>query len=254
MPSPFPGMDPYLEPFWPDVHSTLITHSRSLLQRQLTGSGLVARVEERLIVEQPFESPHSFRGDVVLSDRDPRRVNSAGSTAVAEPIVIPAEALPQRSIAITDSAGGDVVTVIEFVSPSNKLSGDGRDQYIRKQYDCIRANVNLVEIDLVRTGKHVVYYPADRLEPRMQSTYIICTFRAVGGKRYELYPVRLEQRLPTIRIPLRYTDADITLDLQAVLNQTYEEGAFDNIDYTRPCVPPLTGTDADFAAQVLAKV
>jgi hypothetical protein len=252
-------MDPYLEAFWPDVHATLITHSRSLIQRQLGGSGLIARVEERLIVESPFERPHSRRGDVVLSDVDPRTVDrlttrgGEGAVAVAEPIVVPAEAMPQRSIAITDGLGGEVVTVIEFVSPSNKLAGDGREQYLRKQYECVHANVNLVEIDLVRAGRRVVHYPEERMTPEMRATYLICTFRAVGDKRYEIYPIRLDQKLPTIRIPLRYNDADVTLDLQAALNQTYEDGAYDRIDYARPCAPPLVGPDLEIASRLLTR-
>lgn len=50
MKSPFPGMDPYLEWHWLDLHPELVVTSRRAIQRQL-GSDLVARIEERLIVE-----------------------------------------------------------------------------------------------------------------------------------------------------------------------------------------------------------
>lgn len=54
MKSPFPGMDPYLERHWRDVHATLVVLSRGMLQPQL-GAGLRARIEERLVVELPDE-------------------------------------------------------------------------------------------------------------------------------------------------------------------------------------------------------
>ena len=37
MRSPFPGMDPYLEQFWGDVHHRLITYTCDALQRHLPG-------------------------------------------------------------------------------------------------------------------------------------------------------------------------------------------------------------------------
>ncbi len=50
MRSPFPGMDPYLEQFWGDVHHRLITYLSDAIQKQLPGD-LRARVDERVYVE-----------------------------------------------------------------------------------------------------------------------------------------------------------------------------------------------------------
>lgn len=242
MPSPFPGMDPYLEMHWPDVHSTLVVASRRQLQEQLSGSGLVARVEERLVVEAADEYLRSIRGDVVIGERDERPFagSSSSAVAVAEPLVLPAEPVTQRSIAITDASTNRVVTVIEYLSPSNKLPGDGREQYLRKQRECIDANINLVEIDLVRTGEHVIAYPYQRLPKSHQTTYIACAYRAALDKQWEIYRMPFGQRLPIIRIPLRRSDKDITLDVQKAVDQAYEEGAFDTINYDKPCHPPLS--------------
>ncbi len=51
MPSPFPGMDPYLETpdLWPDVHHELISQIRQVLNPALRPR-YVARVELRLYV------------------------------------------------------------------------------------------------------------------------------------------------------------------------------------------------------------
>jgi hypothetical protein len=50
MKSPFPGMDPYLERFWPDLHARLILYACDQIEEQLPGN-LIARVEERVVVE-----------------------------------------------------------------------------------------------------------------------------------------------------------------------------------------------------------
>lgn len=50
MRSPFPGMDPYPEAHWLDVHPRLIVAAATVIQQQL-GEDLVARIEERLLVE-----------------------------------------------------------------------------------------------------------------------------------------------------------------------------------------------------------
>src|ERR1700730_2512135 len=52
MPSPFPGMDPYLEAHWRDVHARLIIYASDALQGVLPGS-VRARVEERVLLETP---------------------------------------------------------------------------------------------------------------------------------------------------------------------------------------------------------
>ena len=56
MPSPFPGMDPYLEAptLWPDVHHALIGHLRELLLPRLRPA-YFAQIEERIYVTEEFE-------------------------------------------------------------------------------------------------------------------------------------------------------------------------------------------------------
>jgi hypothetical protein len=57
MPSPFPGMDPYLEEpaLWPDLHQRLITYIADALQPQIRPR-YRARIEERLYVVQSSRS------------------------------------------------------------------------------------------------------------------------------------------------------------------------------------------------------
>ena len=112
---------------------------------------------------------------------------------MAEPIVLTAESEPvvQRFLEIIDlSTGGRVITVIEFVSPANKVPGDGLEKYKQKQSECRGAGVNLVEIDLTRTGRRQLFAHRWHEARQHDSTYQASIWRAAAAYRVELYPLR----------------------------------------------------------------
>src|SRR3954451_58949 len=167
--SPFPGMDPYLEQFWGDVHHTLITYSRSAIQKQLPGD-LVARVDERVFVEPAEGQARNIIPDVRVVERGRPQggtLETGNGIAVAEPLVVHLEQdepVRQGFIEIIDiKSGRRVVTVIEILSPSNKFPGPGRELYLKKQDELRAGCVSLVEIDLIRTGTRVLACPFDRI-------------------------------------------------------------------------------------------
>jgi len=212
MKSPFPGMDPYLERHWRDVHARLILHACNAIQEQL-GGGLRARIEERLVVEEDCR---------------------------------------ETFVQIIDSAtGGRVITMVEFLSATNKLPGDGRRKYLQKQREAMEADINLVEIDLIRPGEPVFCHSIDRLPEEWRTTYLAGVLRGHGHGTYEFYRMPLRQRLPVIRIPLRQGDPDIILDIQSLIDRAYSEGRYDDIDYSRPPDPPFSEADAAWAAEIL---
>src|SRR5438445_9424625 len=212
MPSPFPGMDPYLEKHWGDVHTRLITYASDQLQKVLPRD-LRARVEERLVVTG-IGRPRPIFPDVRVFEtrRKPRRpANGAAGVAVAEPILIelPGEPETQRFIEIRDlSTGSRLVTVLEVLSPSNKQPGDAQEQYLRKQQELLQAGVSLVEIDLLRGGDWIVAVPLDLLEPGLRTPYRVVARRGWRRLEADYYPITLTERLPRIKVPLRPTDAD----------------------------------------------
>jgi hypothetical protein len=257
MTNPFPGMNPYLEQFWGYVHHSLITYACDRLQFSLPRD-LRARVEERVFVESPGD-PRSFFPDVRIVQRSRRKSGAAknnGGVALAEPIRIslPNDPISEGFIEILDLATGRrVVTVIEILSPYNKVAGRGRKLYLQKQEECCKGGVNLVEIDLLRTGKWTVAVPQDLVEASHRSSYKICILRA-GAGHWDFYPAPLRERLPVIPIPLRKSDADVPLDLQALLDQCYRNGAYDeDIDYKREPIPPLAKEDRHWADELLRK-
>jgi len=213
-------MDPYLESSWGDVHTSLVTYARDQLRVQLPPN-LRARVEEQ----------------------------------VAEPLVIPLEVEPQtqRSLHILDiHSGNRIVTAIEFLSPANKFEPAGCTVYRRKQAELREARVNLVEIDLIRTGQYVLAVPMHRIPPSYFTPYRICVIRVGPPHRAEMYQVSLRDRLPVIRVPLRESDPDVCLDLQELIDKSYQDGGyFQDIDYRVDPQPALQGDDATWADALL---
>jgi hypothetical protein len=250
-------MDPYLEQHWGDVHSSLIIYARNQLQKVLPRD-LRARVEERVVVTG-LGRPRSFYPDVrVIETERPARRPAKGPApiAVTEPLVIELADEPetQAFIEIRDvSAGSSVVTVLEVLSPSNKKPGDAQEQYLRKQLELLQAGINLVEIDLLRDGAWIVALPLEILEPARRTPYRVVVRRGWQRLRADYYPIALSQRLPRIKVPLRRTDADVPLDLQALVDQCYEDGGYNDIDYATDPEPPLSDAAARWAAQLLRR-
>jgi hypothetical protein len=258
MKSPFPGMDPYLEARWSDVHGRLIGLISEAIQPNLPRA-LRARMEERVLLETVDQEPlGAYRPDiaVVQTGRDPLgRPAGADAVATVEPVAIEFYDAPQvdRFIHIVDATSGNrVVTAIEVLSPWNKGPGQGNKEYRRKIDDYARADVSVVEIDLLREparGRLRVTeaeIPADRRAP-----YVVCVCFQQNPSRWYAYPMSIRQPLPRIPIPLRATDPTIGLDLQPLIEHAYIAGGHDDIDYTRPADPPLRGDDAVWADQLL---
>lgn len=259
MHSPFPGMDPYLERHWGDIHSSIIFLAKAALQRQL-GGGLVARSEERVYIDDEDALRRQVRVPAVRVVEHGIRdipLQPAGGVAVAEPVVITVESDPitERFVQIIDAAaGGRVVTVIEFVSPSNKLYKAARESYKEKQGECLEARSSLVEVDLTRAGRRELLVHENELPAARRGEYLVSCYRAYSGRhgRREGYGLKLRERLLGIRVPLRAGDPDIVLDLQSLVDKAYEAGAHDRtIDYAQPCDPPLEGDDAGWADALL---
>lgn len=255
MPSPFPGMDPYLEAHWRDVHASLVIYARDALQGLLPGS-LRARVEESVLLETPQGlGDHPLFPDVRVVEYTKRRESETRpggvGAAVAEPLLVETEpeSVTETFIEIIDRESGQrVVTVIEFLSPSNKSPGSNREQYLRKQRDICASETNLVEIDLNRFGTHTLAFPLAHLKPQARTAYMACVRRTTRPGKAEVYPLPLWQRLPAVKIPLRPGDDDVALDLQALVEQCYRNGAYEGtLNYAVDPDPPLTGADRDWA-------
>jgi hypothetical protein len=259
MPGPFPGMDPFLEDHWGDVHTALIAYARDELGPQMPAD-LRVRVEEYVAVEvDDVERPYGFYPDVRVIERQEQRL-AGGGTAVASPgevaqghiVSLHMEAPTQREIRIIDRRAGDrIVTAIEILSPTNKSRG--RQDYRRKQQQFLSGGTNLIEIDLLREGSWVIAAPVDTVPEECLGPYRICVVRASQLDRCEMFPASYRFPLPTIPIPLREQDPEASLNLQALLNRAYDNGRYDDIDYRHQPRPPLPPAEAEWVDEWLKR-
>jgi hypothetical protein len=262
MPSPFPGMDPYLEDpmLWPDLHNSLITFLKATLNALLP-SQYVAHIDERLYI---VDSRRSIYPDVAVvgrMKRGPRRSKRAESAVAVEsdpPFVILQEPARLREAFVKLVRKGDpgrVVATLEVLSPSNKDSGNpGRELYIKKQQETLESSTHLVEIDLLREGQHTVAASEALLDERGRWDYVACLHRAREGMCFETWPVTVRQRLPRIPIPLADGDKDVVLDLQAVFRRCYDECGYKrDLDYRKDPAVPLKDDDAAWSDSLLKK-
>jgi hypothetical protein len=152
-------------------------------------------------------------------------------------------------------SGLAVVAVLEVLSPTNKTPGAGFDSYRAKQEETLRSTAHLIEIDLLRSGRHVLAVSERTARRQGHYDYAACVSRAMRPRdKFDLYLRTIRDRLPNVGIPLAAGDADVGLDLQAAVAEVYRRGRFDlRLDYSQPAEPPLAPRDELWARELLAK-
>jgi hypothetical protein len=245
MPSPFPGMDPYLEgALWTTVHFSLSAEIVRQLAPKLRRRYLVLPAE-RFVMETPesvvITTIDMYTGVGVARTRSMAETVQ-GPTIAAAPLelatIIPT-AVPHVTIEIRDTANRQLVTAIEVLSPTNKR-GDGREEYLAKRRRLLLSTAHLLEIDLLRRGQRV---PMQSPLPR--APYFIFLSRVEKRPITEIWPIGLTESLPMVPVPLLPGDNDEALDLQRALTTTYDLLGYDlALDYTQPPEIALPQEDA----------
>lgn len=252
MPSPFPGMNPYIEQpaVWEDFHTRFMTAAAEVIAAQVEPRYFV-KIEERLFLHEPFAAGRDGYGrpDLSVLSGDERAAAPTGGTATAAPATVYApeeEEASQRYLEVRDRQSRAVVTVVELLSPANKESKDGREQYWNKTRVLLnRTETNLVEIDLLRGGPRLPW----RDMPACDYYALVC--RTAERPRAAFWPVRLRESLPTIPIPLRPDEPEASLDLQALVHRIYDAARYKLFIYDTDPEPPLRAADAVWAALLL---
>lgn len=256
MPSPFPGMDPYLEHpgSWPNVHHRLITAIADALAPQLLPKYQVL-IEERVYQTLGADSILVGIPDAVVQ-RTPSVPESTvmSSSVAAPPVVQPLtvtlpmpERVRQGHLEIRDIATSEVVTVVEVLSPANKRPGDGRTQYEHKRLTILASSSHLVEIDLLRQWE-----PMPTLSHNIRSNYRILVSQSDRRPQADLYAFSLSDPIPSFSLPLRAADAAPLVNLQELLNGIYERSGYEFvIDYRRDPVPPPANDENVWIDQML---
>lgn len=260
MPSPFPGMDPYLESptHWSDFHPTFIQAWREAIADRLPAN-YFARVGEDVVLIAP-EAPAQSREPDVLISRDPSRSGErGGATALIGGIRCAPTTLENIEIERLDPytetfieilrfPDQQVVAVLELLSPANK-SAVGPRSYFEKRRQLLRQKIHLVELDLLRVGQR---FTLNR--PLPSADYYAFVSRADRRPSCDVYSWTVRVPLPVLPIPLLAPDPDIEVDLQAAFNVAYQRGRYDRlVRYNEPPPrPSFAGDEADWVARTAA--
>jgi hypothetical protein len=252
MPSPFPGMNPYLEQedAWHDFHERFMPAAAAMLEPQV-GDDYIVKIDENVYIhEVDADRPELLgRADVFVS-QSAETPRSAATALLHSPatVTLPAIDVERDSvIEIRDRRSRQLVTVIELLSPANKRPGKDRDQYLAKRGRILSSPTHFVELDLLRGGPRM---PIDDLPP---CEYCVIVSRAEDRPQAALWPIGLRKALPSIPIPLREPDRLPRLDLQRLLHRIYDDAGYQKYIYTERPDPPLARKDAAWAKSVLAK-
>ena len=263
MPSPFPGMNPYLEhpEFWSEVYHRLITAIADIIAplirpkyyAAIEKRAYLSEIEDSVLVGIPDVAVYSKRDASGTLTRSQLTTNQPGSTvalaaqteAISVTVPLPEE-VRESYLAIKEGGTGTVITVIELISPKNKRSKEGRKAYESKRQQVLGSPTHLIEIDLLRSGQPM------RILEEIQSDYRILISRGDRRPRAYMYAFSLRDAIPSFTLPLRPGDVEPLVDLQNILNEVYDQAYFDMaIDYNQEPVPKLKPEDATWASELL---
>jgi hypothetical protein len=242
MPSPFPGMDPFIESrrIWSDFHLDLAAEIRAHLNARIQPGYYATAVAYVTydVIEVAQSKPRAVSPDVSVWRTD-LRSPTQGAVVVIDPppaqSAVPLE-VPVRlaKVEVREAGADTLVTAIEILSPINKRPGRERQKYLRKRRELLRSEVHVMELDLLRGGGR------SPLETSVPPAPYYVTLARIDNRPYvDVWPIQLEARLPALPVPLSAPDPDVPLDLGAVVQAVYERGGYaTRIDYGQPAPPP----------------
>ncbi|XZN91162.1 MAG: DUF4058 family protein [Microcoleus sp.] len=254
MPSPFLGMNPYLEhpSLWAGIHHRLITAIANDLGPKLRPKYIVA-IEERvyevngdmtLLVGVPDVSVQSSR---TSAREQPSNLAVTLKTQPTEVLLPIPDILTEAYLEIHAVETEEVVTIIEVLSPKNKQVGIGRLQYETKRLKILASATHFVEIDLLRQGNSM-----EMVGDFEQSHYRIVVSHSETRPKAQLYSFNLQDRIPEFSVPLKASEPEPTIDLKLLLDEMYDRGSYDlRIDYSRPPIPALSESDLAWVNETL---
>ncbi|MDM8519304.1 DUF4058 family protein [Anaerolineales bacterium HSG6] len=249
--SPFPGMDPYLEApwIWKQVHTQLIVEIQKFLAPQLRPNYHIEIEELTHLTVTPPTNGHDNETKVGIPDgiilgKTGYRPSGAGVATAVKPVAIKplAVELPipiemkHRFLRIHRTSDNEVITLIELLSPVNKLNKRGREKYITKRLKTLNYWTSFVEIDLLRAGKPMP------MSTDQQSHYRILIRRGWRGSTADVYMFNIPDPIPDFPIPLQEGEAEIAVPLNQILHDLYEVIGYGyRIDYQQnPPTPKLS--------------
>lgn len=260
MPSPFPGMDPFIEAcgLWEDFHPKLIGEIERALAAMVPERYFVSlAVRSYIAIAGPEGKDfHPFLPDVGVespaaasASKRAAVVDAATDSGAMDMQAFVAEPFRETFIEIIErDAERRLITSIEVLSPSNKRPrSKGRRLYLRKRQALLLGTANLVELDLLRGGERM-----PMMSPWPDSPYTLLVSREERAPYCTVWPAHFQRPLPIIPVPLAPPDGDVRLDLQPLVAAIYSRARYANLlDYSRPLQPALTAEESAWFAEQL---
>jgi hypothetical protein len=246
-------MDPYLEhpALWPDVHNRLIAALADDLSERVAPRYYVG-LERRTYLLKADDLVFVGRLDLAVVPASDVPVVApqlaTTSTLVLEVDVPMQDEVAESFLEIREVKTGKLITMVELLSPVNKLHRQGREEYERKRGHVFRSWTSLVEVDLLRAGE-----PMPVIGAAVKSDYRILVSRGTQRPRAALIAFMLRQPIPAFTLPLLPGDEEPEVTLNRILHDLYRRGRFDlRLDYTQSPVPPLSEADAVWAQGLIS--
>ena len=215
--SPFPGMDPFLEinPRWQVFHGWFVRELARQNQTRTRELGCWIGVERAVYQREPsgelvlVGEPDALTGlDASAFAAGWAGGGATPAVALAEPKAIhevvldpdQMERYKQEYLVVREVGEFQrVLAVVEVLSFANK-QGNYAPKYREKRSKFLTSLAHFMEVDLLRAGNN----PSRDLFPELPHTaYFILVARKTGmGRNEEGYPVRLQDPLPTVALPL----------------------------------------------------
>ncbi|TAG91024.1 MAG: DUF4058 family protein [Oscillatoriales cyanobacterium] len=255
MPSPFPGMDPYLEhhELWPALHHWLIIEIARFLSPQLRPKYLVS-VEVRMYETADDDLSIGIPDVNVIQQPTATELITSNVAVAVRPtqpltVTIPMPyTVREGYLEIRERGGKELITLIEVLSPTNKRTGKGRQMYEKKREEILGSRTNLIEIDLLRRGRKMPIIGND-----VESDYRVLVCRGNRRPKADLYAFNVQNSMPAIPLPLRSGDIEPIINLQELFTQIYDIASYDlKIDYRNwEVIPALSEADTIWADGLL---
>jgi hypothetical protein len=255
MPSPFPGMNPYLghPSVWHDFHEAFCPALRDTLTA-LVRPQYIVKIDEQVYLHELSAEERRLIGrpDVAIAE------TGGGGTAIAATSILSAPAQGElfpsideerlSYLEVRDRDSRKLITVIELLSPTNKEPGSGHTQYLGKRESLILNGVNFVEIDLLRAGTRppIKHLPA--------CDYYVMVARPQDWPRVGLWPIMLRDELPRIPVPLKPSDGDVEIELQPIVDGIYDRAGYEDYVYTTSLEPPIGPADLAWVNERVAAI
>lgn len=204
MPSPFPGMNPYIEQpsVWPTFHHHL---TAALYQALLPG--LVDRYRARIGIRN-YQTEVPLFTSIIREDH------------------------AEEYIEIRSRGNGKLVTLVDVVNPTNKQTTPGRTAYLEQRRRALSERSAVVEIDLLKQGQPILQFDRSGLPAH---DYAVTVTRGSSPERYEVYVAPLQKRLPKFNLPLATDDHELVVDLQVAATRAFDQGQIASLlDYSQP--------------------